>query len=128
MTSLLVSTTIPAGVDLLGKTIDELQENVEIGATNIVGTLHRIEGWTEFSGDPTEQSGNYLALYVDAPGVESATYKARLIGGTHGEVTLDSDQTIIFRIANRTQKIEVTVEKGGDSYTRVYSIGGITLE
>ena len=128
MTGLKVSTTIPSGIDLLGKTLSELQENVVVGDANITGTLHHITGWTEFSGDQTEQNGNFIALYVDCPGVDGATYKAQVIGGTHGEVTLDSDQTIIFRIANRSQKIKVTVEADGDSYSRTYGLGGMTLE
>lgn len=128
MTSLKVSATIPSGVDLLGKSIGELQENVVVGEYNITGTLHHVTGWTAFSGDPAEQSGNYIALYVDCPGVDGATYKTQVIGGTHGETTLDSDQTCIYRIANRNQKIKVTVEADGDSYSRTYALGSLTLE
>jgi hypothetical protein len=55
--------------------------------------------------------------------------KTELIGGVHGEKTLDPDGICIFRITDtETQKIKITASAGGESYSKIYSLGGLTLE
>lgn len=128
MTGLSVDTSIPEGVDLLGKELDDIQSGVAVSASGITGTLKYISGWTAFSGDPAEQSGNYLALHVDSP-TTGATLKAQVLGGDHGEVTLDSDKTVIFRIKNTDQKIKITASADGKEDTvKVYSLTYLNLE
>ena len=119
---------IPDGVSLLGKELDDLQSGVGVGRSDITGTLKYVTGYTGFSGDPAEQSGNYLVLHIDT-NVEGATIQVELIGGDHGPVTLDSDRTLISRIKNKQQKIKITASATGyPTITQTYTLGGLTLE
>lgn len=96
--------------------------------SSIGGTLKYVTGYTGFSGDPAEQSGNYLALNIDTQ-VRDATIKVQLIGGDHGEVTLDKDRIIILRIKNTHQKVKITVTADGyETVTKTYDLTGLRLE
>lgn len=109
--------------DLLGKTINDLQENVLIKGNEIVGRLKYVTDYTGFSGDVAEQSGNYLVLHITAN--NSNPIKAELINGLHGEVTLDDDGILITRISNKaTQSIQI---KNGDKTINL-SIAGLVLD
>ena len=116
-----VDTDIAVDFDLLGKVVGDLQSNIEIGKDAITGTLNYVTGYTGFSGDPAEQSGNYLALHItnnfDEPIV------VELINGFHGPVTLDADGIIILRIANKEQEVKVT---SGD-LVRIYKLSDLEL-
>lgn len=114
-------------VDLLGKEADDLQEDVEVANGAITGTLKYVTGYTGFSGDVSEQSGNYLAIKVTA--VEGATITVELINGTVGHpVTLDEDGMIVIRIADKTtQSVEVVATKDSLSETQRFSLTGLTL-
>ena len=104
----------------------DLQEDIQISATRkITGTLKKVTGWTAFSGDPAEQSGNYIA--VKATAVEGATITAQVIGGDHGPVTLDSDGILVARIKNIGQDLEfcATTETGAQRIR--YDLSGLTL-
>lgn len=107
---LTVDVNVGASVDLLGKTINDLQEKVYIEDNKIYGKLKYVTGYTGFSGDVSEQSGNYLVLHCTANNSSAITVEVK--NGTHGPSTLDDDGIIICRIANKaTQSIEV---KNGD--------------
>ena len=82
-------------------------------------------GWTAFSGDPAEQSGNYIA--VKATAVEGATITAQVIGGDHGPVTLDEDGILIARIKNNSQKLQFRATTDGGIQTITYDLKGLTL-
>ena len=114
-------------VDLLGKTADDLQEDVEVANGAITGTLNYVTGYTGFSGDVAEQSGNYLAIKVTA--IEGATITVELINGTVGHpVELDEDGMIVLRIANKsTQSVEVVATKDSLSEVQRFSLTGLTL-
>lgn len=114
-------------VDLLGKEADDLQEDVEIANGAITGTLKYVTGYTGFSGDVAEQSGNYLALKVTA--VEGATITVELKNGTLGHpVTLDEDGMIVIRISNKTtQSVEVVATKDDKSEVQRLTLTGLTL-
>lgn len=114
-------------VDLLGKTAGDLQENVEVNSNAITGTLKYVTGYTGFSGNVSEQSGNYLALKVTA--LAGAVITVELVGGTVGHpVTLDEDGMIVIRITNlETQSITVVATSGTISETQSFSISGLTL-
>lgn len=118
-----VDTNIGANVDLLGKTIGDLQRGVSIKDNKIVGNVKYVSDYTGFSGDVSEQSGNYLVLHITAN--NSSPIKAELINGIHGQVTLDEDGILITRITNQaTQSIQI---KNGDK-TIDLSIAGLVLE
>lgn len=113
---------------MLGKSVDELQSGVSAGVNFIGGTLKYVTDYTGFSGDPAEQSGNYLVLHIDTQ-VQDATIKVQLIGGDHGEVTLDSDRIIVLRIKNTRQKVKITVTADGyETVTKTYDLTGLRLE
>ena len=126
--SLSVNTTGLTGVDLLGKSVGDLQQNVNIGLNTISGTLKYVEGYTGFSGAAEEQEGNYLVLHVGST-VEDVTFTVELVGGTHGAVELDEDGIIILKIANTNQKVKITATKDGyTTSTKTYFLTGLTLE
>ena len=113
-------------VDVLGKDAGDLQEDVAIEDGAITGTLKYVTGYTGFSGNVAEQSGNYLAIKVEA---DADSITVELVNGTLGHpVTLDSDGMIVLRIANTsTQSITVVATKGNVSETHNLSISGLTL-
>lgn len=113
---------------LFGKSVSDLQSDVVITSTGISGTLNYVTGYTGFSGDVSEQKGNYLALHVDTKEpVDSITVE--LLGGSLGHaVTLDSDRIIVIRITDKdTQKVKVVVNKEGMQQVKTYSLTGLTL-
>lgn len=113
---------------LLGKAVSALQEDVIVHDKFIKGTLKYVTGYTGFSGDTNEQSGNYLALKFEVS--DGATTTVQLIGGTvKNPITLDSDKNCVFRITDRnTQKIKVVTTLGDESITKVYSLAGLSIE
>lgn len=105
-----------------------MQSNVVVGETSITGTLKYVTGYTEFSSETSEQSGNYLVLKLDVDPADAVT-TVEVVGGTKGPVTLDSDMNIVLLIRNKdTQSIKVTVTKGKESVVKTYSLTGLTLE
>lgn len=85
--------------------------------------------YTGFSGDPAEQSGNYLVLKCDTGAVTGATITVEIIGGDHGPVTLDPDGIIICRIKNKSQKIKVTATKESiGTVTKTFDLASLILE
>ena len=114
--------------DLLGKTADDLQDNIEVGDGAISGELLYVTGYTGFSGDPAEQSGNYIAIKCTADA--GSTITVELVNGTLGHpVTLDSDGIIVIRISNKaTQTIEVIATKDEMSQKQTFTLTGLTLD
>ncbi len=112
---------------VLGKSVSDLQSDVIVHDTFIQGHLKYVEGYTGFSGDTALQSGNFLALHMNA--TDGAVTTVELLGGDSSTpVTLDSDMNIVLRIKNRTQKIKVVTTLNGDTITKVYSLASLTLE
>lgn len=100
----------------------------------INGTLKYVTGYTDFSGDTAEQSGNYLALRVDTED-EDDVITVELVGGNVGHpVTLDSDRNIVIRISNiATQTVKIAVTHTNEdtstvTSTTTLSLTGLTLE
>ena len=113
---------------LFGKTVNELQSDVVVSDDEVTGTLKYVDGYVDFSSNVSEQSGNYLALKIEAEPAEAETV-VELVGGTKGPVTLDDDMNIVLLIKNKdTQSIKVTVNDGEDSATKTYGLSGLTLE
>ena len=111
--------------NLLGKTADQLQSGIKVKKDSITGTLAYVTGYTGFSGDVAEQSGHYIALKAES--ADGATIKAQVIGGTHGEVTLDSDRILVARIANNSQSIRFTATKDDETATVVFALTDLVL-
>ena len=120
---------ISTSEDLLGKSVTDLQSNIAIGSDSISGSLKYVTGYTGFSGNTEEQSGNYLALKCDGvPEADEVTFE--LVNGTVGHpVTLDSDRLIVVRITDiENQYIVVTATKGGTTMSKTLYLTGLTLE
>lgn len=123
-----VSSDIDVATNLLGKVVTDLQEDVAIADGAITGTLHYIDDYTGFSGDPTEQKGNYLAVVCEAS--EGDTITVELVNGLHGPVTLDPDGILLVRVTDpATQKLIFTATgTDGTTEAQEYSLSGLTLE
>ena len=95
----------------------------------VSGTLKYVTGYTGFSGDVAEQSGNYLALAVTRK--EGVTVTLDMIGGDHEghPVTFpDDDETCVVRIKNTAQKLVFTAYLDDVAVeTRVIQLTGLTL-
>jgi hypothetical protein len=129
LSGLSVDADIAADFDLLGKYVSDLQEDIEFGEFGISGTLKYVTGYTGWSGDVSEQSGNYLALHFEVEDVADAVITVQLSKGKHGAATLDSDGICIFRIEDAAQEIIVTASKSGyETATMRIPIHGLTLE
>lgn len=111
---------------ILGKNIKELQQDIVIGADDkIYGVLHHVTGYTGYSGSTSEQSGNYLALFVTVPSGFTGTVQK----GSNAAVTLDSDGIVVFRIPSTDINIVVTVTDGDETtYTRTLALNKLVLE
>lgn len=113
---------------LFGKTVNELQSDVVVSDDKVTGTLKYVDGYVDFSSNVSEQSGNYLALKIEAEPAEAETV-VELVGGTKGPVTLDDDMNIVLLIKNKdTQSIKVTTTHNEESVTKTYGLSGLTLE
>ena len=122
-----LSADIETSVDLLGKIVTDLQDEVTVSGDTISGTLLYVDDYTGFSGDPTEQAGNYLVVKCTAD--EGDTITLDLIGGIHGPVTLDDDGICIIRITDKdTQKLKYTATGAdGSTETKIWNLTGLTL-
>lgn len=89
---------IADSVDLLGKVASDLQEEIELSDNKLIGTSKYVTGYTGFSGNASEQSGNYLAIHFEDEHEIAAKLTAELTDGTSGEVTLDNDGICVFRL------------------------------
>ena len=113
---------------LFGKTVNELQSDVVVSDDEVTGTLKYVDGYVDFSSNVSEQSGNYLALKIEAEPAEAETV-VELVGSTKGPVTLDDDMNIVLLIKNKdTQSIKVTTTHNEESVTKTYGLSGLTLE
>ena len=113
---------------LFGKAVNELQSDMVVADDEVTGTLKYVNGYIDFSSNTSEQSGNYLALKIEAEPAEAETV-VELVGGTKGPVALDDDMNIVLLIKNKdTQSIKVTTTHNEESITKIYGLSGLTLE
>ena len=112
---------------LFGKAVNELQSDVVVADDEVTGTLKYVNGYVDFSSNTSEQSGNYLALKIEAEPAEAETV-VELVGGTKGPVALDDDMNIVLLIKNKdTQSIKVTTTHNEESITKTYGLSGCLL-
>ena len=116
------------GVNLFGKNVSDLQANVSVNGDEITGTLKHVTGYTGFSSNESEQSGNYLALKIETVPDDVVT-TVELVGGTKGPVTLDEDKNIVLLIKNKDmQSVKVVSTDGNETVTKTFGLTGLTLE
>lgn len=119
-----VEAAVDADGDLFGKVASDLQQNIVVGENAITGTLKYISDYSAaFSG--AEAYGNYIAIKCTAN--EGAVIKAEVVGGLHGEVTLDPDGLLVARIASNTQSIRVSATIDGVTETKTFALNNLVL-
>lgn len=114
----------PAGRDatVLGKPVRELQTHLTVFENQVAGQLNYVTGYTQYSEDTDEQSGNFLAMNFVIPSDATAT------GALTGEDAKSLTGTDVFRVTSNTQKLTVTVTRSGESLTKVFDLSGLTLK
>lgn len=102
-----------------------------VGDSEITGTLHYVTDYTGFSSTPEEQTGNYLALKVNAA-PEDAQVTVQFIGAqttTEPTALAPDDRTLVFRVSNKdTQSVKIAAENGDLKVEKTYGLSGLTLE
>lgn len=112
---------------ILGKTVSDLETNINVVDTSISGRVLYVENFTEYSTDTTMQEGNYLVLNVVSDPTD-AEISVELLGGKEAEKTPDSNGNVIFLVTNTTsQTIKVSAIKGKDAITKTYSLKNLEL-
>lgn len=103
-----------------------MQDDIVVGTNTITGTLKYISDYSSagYAGD--EASGNYLVIHSESDDADSITVE--VVGGAHGEQTLDVDGICICRIASNAQKICVRAYKDGQvGNVKTYDLSDLTL-
>lgn len=124
-----ITLSLPSGSDdLLGQTVDALESNLVFRDKAISGTLHYVKNYTGFSSEPTQQSGNFIAVKVTTdPTADSITME--LVGGSVGPKALDSTGVVIARITNKdAQSLKFVATKGADTVTKIYALNELVCE
>lgn len=120
-----------SGTTVLGKLVSDLQTNVSVANKTVEGSLNYVTDYTEFSSDPTLQSGNYLALKFSNFDTRATSIKVGLVPSSIGmdlvEIINDPDRNGVFRVTSTTQKFRVVTSDGTSSKTEDYSLTGLTL-
>ena len=111
--------------DLFGKTASDLQTGVTFNSNGTVtGTLKQVTGYTGFSSNVSEQSGNYIAFHAEVPDEDGVTITAKITKTS----TLDSDGIAVFRVTDKTIPLVITATRDGSVlYTKSYDLSGLTL-
>lgn len=110
-----------------GKSASDLQSDIVVNNANrtITGTLKYVTGYTQFSGDETEQSGNYLAIKLQPSPTCDVYIRSRT---TQEWKKMDSDYLLILRVTNKNeQKLYVKAVYDGQENYFTYSLSGLTL-
>ena len=108
-------------------TVSDLQEDVTIGENGeVCGTLHYVEGYTGFSGDPEEQEGNYLAIHFED--ATATSISVRPLGSTNDPKALDEDGILVMRVRPNVEGIEVYSVINGVTYMNIVKFVGLVKE
>lgn len=131
MTGLAVDADVADTVDLFDKVASDLQTGVVVDNENktIRGTVKYIADYSAAGYTGDEKSGNFLVIHCEVPDVTGVTIKAEVVGGTHGQVTLDEDGILISRITDKnSQTIRVVASKDGyDSVQKTFSLKRLNM-
>lgn len=111
--------------NVLGKLVSALQSDIEVNQSGITGISKYVTGYTGFSGDVSEQSGNYIALKATAD--DGATITVQVIGGGKPAVTLDDDGEVVLRIRSKNYSARFVATKDDKIMTVEYPFNTLTL-
>ena len=127
MSGLIADADIDTTEDFYGKTVEDLQSDIEIDGTSISGILNYVDDYSAagFSGD--EASGNFIILHFGVPNVEDVSITATTNGST---TELDEDGIFIARVADKdSQTVTVVASKDGyPDVEKVYDFKGLIVE
>ena len=100
--------SIPSGdTELYGKTVNDLASNLEVQSDGkVTGTLNYVTGYTDFSSNEEEQSGNYFPFSLEVTGT-NMTFKKN---GETSKENISFEKDNVFRITSQTDKFEVLVD------------------
>lgn len=121
---------IGAAVDLLGKTVANLQEGVTIEDGFVLGKSKYVTGYTGFSGTKAEQKGNYVALHFGVPDMTIGTDVTITVQGSQDPSPLDADGILVYRIKDDRSNLVITVVASKDGYTSItkkFDLSKLTL-
>ena len=127
LSKLVVDADISDSVDLLGKVASDLQENIAITGNKVTGTSKYVTGYTGFSGNVSEQSGNYVALHFGVTDLVIGTSVTVKVNGA----TLDPDGLHIMRFKDNKPSGKFTVEvikDGYPTYTKEFDASGVVRQ
>lgn len=132
---------------VFNRAVNKLQSDISIGSNYISGKLKYNEKYTEFSSNPEQQSGHYLAIKAnmtehldDVEDEESElgdTYDMgfELVNGKSGPTLFDQDKNAVIKISDpKTQKLRLFTKKKesplSGPYTSVaeYRLSDLELE
>ena len=70
------------------------------------------DSYEDFSADPAQQQGNYLALSFDSEDADKIETKI-ISGDVQDYIDLTNDKYCVYRIKDTNQKIEIKLTKEG---------------
>ena len=112
------------------KRVSDLTTDLSLQGNDYKGSLNHIENWSEFSTDPSDNTGNFLPMYFEeAKGQPKGTIKVELKGTgavVKKPVAVDEkDGLIVFHIHNKDNTLEVTQE---GKKTRALTVKNLDLK
>ena len=116
--------TASTSADLLGKSASDLQSNIKLVGDVVDGVSKYVTGYTQFSGEPSEQEGNYIALHVSAT---SGDITIQTIGGLNDGRVVTIAYTgddLVTKVVSTNEKLVIT----NNGITRIIKLSGLTLE
>lgn len=114
---------------VLNKEVTDLQENIIIDKDNkISGKLKNVSSFSEFSNNPSEQNGHFIALHFTAPEDVELYGEVTSSSSNLGPVKLDKDGIFVVKIKNNKQMIIVHAFNKGKVATSYYRLEDITLQ
>lgn len=127
LAGLTIEPVTDTSTNLLGLGCSDLQSNVKVYNDRVSGHLKYVTEYTGFSGDTTEQEGNYLAIKASVPGETGVTITVAI--GSNDPVTLDSDGILILRYTKaKGNKLTYVASKSTFSdFTKVIDLSDLTL-
>lgn len=110
--------------DLYGKTAIDLQSNLQIVGDTIYGVSKYVTGYTGFSGDPAEQSGNYIALHVSATSGDTTIQTIDGLNDGRSVTIAYTGDDLVVKVVSGAEKLVMT----NNGVTRIFNLSGLTLQ
>lgn len=121
-----------SSAEVLGETVSNLQENINISDDNeITGTLKYETGYTGYSSSVELQSGNFLVLTLADNNWDEIVSCTVELDPTEGsgpvELKGDPDHNFVARIVSTSQKLIIKTRTYTASSEVTYDLSGLTL-